>query len=207
MIESKTTGAFFTNSYIISNENKECVIVDPGFSYRDVANYIKNNYKPKAILLTHGHADHIDGIQYFMDLPVYVHKLDEEIMYDEHLSVYDMVGRISPFSSGMLNIINIKDGDIIPLIGYEFKVIHTPGHTNGSVCYSFDDNVLTGDTLFNMSMGRCDFNTGDISKMMKSLRKIMNTYPDDYKIYPGHNGISTIGYERKFNPYVIDCIE
>ncbi|MBR6072369.1 MAG: MBL fold metallo-hydrolase [Acholeplasmatales bacterium] len=207
MIESRNTGAFFTNSYIISNDKNECIIVDPGFSYKDVANYIKKTYIPKAILLTHGHADHIDGIQYFMDLPIYVHRLDEEIMFDSHLSVYDMVGRISPFSSGMLDIRYVNDGDVLKLIGYDIKVLHTPGHTNGSVCYSYEDNVFTGDTLFHMSMGRCDFDTGDLSKMMKSLIKIMKTYPDDYKIYPGHMDISTIGYERKFNPYVTDIVE
>ncbi len=202
MIESKTTGAFYTNSYIVSNDKNECVIIDPGFSYGSVAKYIKEKYKPVAILLTHGHADHIDGIQYFMDLPVYVHQEDEEIMYDSDLSVYSMVGRISPYSKGMLDIRYVRDNDTINLIGYDFKVLHTPGHTHGSVCYSFLDNVFTGDTLFNMSMGRCDFETGDISKMMESLSRIMDTYPDEYNIYPGHEGISTIGYERKFNPYV-----
>ena len=202
MIESKVCGAFFTNSYIVSNDSGESVIVDPGFSYGPIARYIKEKYSPKAILLTHGHADHIDGIQYFMDLPVYIHKLDEEVMYDSNLNVYSMVGRISPFSKGMLDIRYVNDGDIINLIGYDFSVIHTPGHTDGSVCYSFDNNVFTGDTLFNMSIGRCDVETGDISKMMKSLKKIMDKYPDDYNIYPGHEGISTIGYERKFNPYI-----
>jgi len=202
MIEEKTTGSFFTNSYIVSNDKGECVIIDPGFSYGEVARYIKSKYKPVAILLTHAHADHIDGIQYFMDLPIYMHKEDEEVMYDTNLSVYSFVGRISPFSEGMLNLNFVNDKDVISLIGYDFKVLHTPGHTNGSVCYSFEDNVFTGDTLFNMSMGRCDFETGNLGKMMKSLKKIMDEYPDDYKIYPGHNGNSTIGYERRMNPYI-----
>ena len=202
MIEERTTGAFFTNSYIVSNDKGECVIIDPGFSYGEVARYIKSKYKPVAILLTHAHADHIDGIQYFMDLPIYMHKEDEEVMYDTNLSVYSFVGRISPFSEGMLNLNFVKDKDVISLIGYDFKVLHTPGHTNGSVCYSFEDNVFTGDTLFNMSMGRCDFETGNLGKMMKSLKRIMDEYPDEYKIYPGHNSNSTIGYERKMNPYI-----
>ncbi len=202
MIEERTTGSFYTNSFIVSNDNGECVIIDPGFSYGEVARYIKSKYKPVAILLTHAHADHIDGIQYFLDLPIYMHKEDEELLYDSNLSVYSLVGRITPYSEGMLNLNFVKDGDIIPLIGYEFKVLHTPGHTNGCVCYSFEDNVFTGDTLFNMSMGRTDFETGNLGKMIKSLKRIMDTYPDSYKIYPGHNDNSTIGYERKFNPYI-----
>ncbi len=206
MIERRTAGAFFTNSYIISNDKKECVIVDPGFSYGNIATYIKNNYKPVAILLTHGHADHFDGIEYFMDLPIYIHFLDEELLYDSSLSIYEMVGRISPFSRGMLDVRTIRDRDVIELIGYKFEVLHTPGHTNGSVCYSFEDNVLTGDTLFNMSIGRTDFETGSISKMISSLEKIISKYPDEYKIYPGHNEESTIGYEKKMNPYINEFV-
>ena len=206
MIEKRCVGAFFTNSYIVSNDKGECVIIDPGFSYKEVSEYIKRKYTPKAILLTHGHADHIDGIQYFMDLPIYIHELDEEVMYNPYDSVYDMVGRVSPFSKGMLDIRLVKNGDVINLIGYDFKVLHTPGHTHGSVCYQMDDNVFTGDTLFNLSIGRCDFSTGDISKMIESLKKIINEYPDSYNIYPGHNDISTIGYEKKYNPYVVEYV-
>ena len=82
MIEKFTTGSFFTNSYIISNDKNECVIVDPGLNYKNVANYIKEKYIPKAILITHGHLDHIDGINYFLDLPIYISEKEINLFYD-----------------------------------------------------------------------------------------------------------------------------
>lgn len=202
MIECITTGSFYTNSYIISNDKKECIILDPGLNYKDASNYIKSKYTPKAIFITHAHLDHIDGIQYFMDLPIYIHKLDLEGLYDSELSLYPMVGRISPYSIGSLNIHILNDSDEIDLIGYKFKVLHTPGHTKGSICFSFNDCVFSGDTLFQESCGRTDFPGGSFSEMEKSLTKMVNTYKDDMKVYPGHGNETTILMEKKYNPYI-----
>lgn len=201
MIEKITTGALFTNSYIIANGN-ECVIVDPGLSYKKAYEEIKEKYEVKAILLTHGHFDHVDGIQYYMDLPIYIHPLDEEFLYDSNLSLYTMLRRVAPFSKGDLDIRLVNDNDTFNLIGYEFKVIHTPGHTKGSVCYYFDNHLLCGDTLFNGSCGRVDFPTGNQQHMQESLKRIMNNFSDDFICYPGHNDVTTIGYERKNNPFI-----
>ncbi|MCR5231737.1 MAG: MBL fold metallo-hydrolase [Acholeplasmatales bacterium] len=202
MIECITTGSFYTNSYIISNENKECVIVDPGLDYKNASLYIKSKYKVKAILITHAHIDHIDGILYFMDLPIYIHKLDEEGLYDTDISLYPMLGRISPFSKGSLNIHLVNDGDLMNLIGYEFKVLHTPGHTKGSVCYSYENKLFSGDTLFQGSIGRTDFPTGSYTKIIDSLQKIVNNYKGDTEVYPGHGSKTSISFEVKYNPYI-----
>ena len=191
-----------TNSYIISNEKKECIIVDPGLDYKDVAKYIKEKYIPKAILLTHGHLDHIDGILYFMDLPIYINKLEEEMLYDSNLSLYYMVGRVSPFNKGNLNIYYVKDGDSINLIGMNIKVLETKGHTKGSVCYYYDKYLFSGDTLFRGSCGRCDFPTGSFSDMKKSLNILMDKFDDDVVVYPGHGDSTTIYEERHNNPYI-----
>lgn len=198
MIECMTTGSFFTNSYIISNDKNECVIVDPGLNYGNVAKYIKSKYDVKAILLTHAHLDHVDGIQYFLDKPVYISDIEYNNLFDTEVTLYDTIGRISPYNEGMLNIIKVKHNDIIKLIGYEFKVLFTPGHTSGSICYLMGDVLFSGDTLFNNSIGRTDFPTGSMTKMKESLNYLM-TLDDNIKVYPGHNDETTIGYEKNNN--------
>ena len=202
MIEKITTGSFFTNSYIISNDYKECIIVDPGLSYRNAYEQIIAKYKPKAILITHGHVDHIDGISFFKDLPVYISSMDEKMMYDSTNSLYLMINKITPFKNGELNVINVSDGDIISLIGFSFRVISTPGHTKGSLCYLMDNNLFSGDTLFHLSSGRCDFPTGNSKEMNDSLKKLKVMISDDTMIYPGHDDITRMDVEKKYNPYL-----
>lgn len=202
MIECITTGALSTNSYIISNENNECIVVDPGLDYKKAYEYIKNKYKVKAILLTHGHFDHIDGLQYFMNYPIYIHKFEEEFLYDSYLSLYDMIGRSNPFSMGDLDIRLVHNGDKINLIGYEFEVIHTPGHTKGSVCYKYSEGVLTGDTLFCGTCGRTDFPTGNITQIINSLKFLTSNLDGDLICYPGHENYTSILREKNNNPYL-----
>ena len=202
VIEMVTTGSFQTNSYIISNDKKECIIVDPGLDYKRVADYIKNKYTPKAILLTHGHLDHIDGILYFMDLPIYINSKEEDMLYDTNSSLYYMLGRATPFNKGDLNIHYVKNGDTINLIGININVLETKGHTKGSLCYFYDKYLFSGDTLFRGSCGRCDFPTGSFSDMKISLKLIMDTFSDDVILYPGHGDSSTIYEERHNNPYI-----
>ena len=201
MIEKFTTGSFFTNSYIISNDKNECVIVDPGLNYKNVANYIKEKYIPKAILITHGHLDHIDGINYFLDLPIYISEKEINLFYDTNDSLYYMVGRINPFSEGMLNVHTVKENDVINLIGYSFKVIETPGHTMGSICYLMDNVLFSGDTLFKESIGRTDFPGGNYTIMLNSLKKLKKLN-DDIIVYPGHEDETTIGDEKNNNPFL-----
>lgn len=204
MIECKTIGPLFTNCYIISNDKKECVIIDPGMGFGKVYDYVKANYIVKAILLTHAHIDHIDGLQYFIndDIPVYIGDNEEDNLYDEEVSLYDSFSmRANPFNPGMFNVIPVSHGTLIKISDMEFKVLFTPGHTEGSVCYLFGKFLFSGDTLFNSSVGRTDFPTGDGYTLLKSLKFLIDNLDDDVIVYPGHNDITTIGQERKYNPW------
>ena len=201
MIEKIVVGSFMTNTYIISNNDK-CVLVDPGLDFSEVADFIKSKYEVCGILLTHGHIDHIDGIKYFKDVPIYIHKDEEEFLYNSSLSLYSFMGMKSPFKKNDLNVRLVIEGDIIDLIGFEFKVIHTPGHTKGSVCYQYKNKLISGDTLFNCSAGRTDFPTGSMLNLKKSLNRLISELPLNTDVYPGHEGKTTIRNEKNYNPFI-----
>lgn len=200
MVETIVTGSFFTNTYIISKGN-ECVIVDPGLDFEQTALELQKKYKVLAILLTHGHMDHIDGIRYFK-APVYIHGQEEEFLYDASLSLYRMVSHSSPYHRGDLEVIRVSDGTEFELMGETFKVLHTPGHTRGSVCYSFKNKVFSGDTLFHLSAGRTDFPTGNSKELRESLQRMIKLFSDSTDVYPGHDEKTTIHMERKYNPFL-----
>lgn len=200
MIEKFVSGMFFTNSYVISNNN-ECVIVDPGQNYQKIAETIKQKYDVKAILITHGHIDHIDGARYF-DCPIFIHEKEKDVFLSHDLSLYSMVGQANPYINKNIELVTVKDLEKVNLIGYEFMVLHTPGHTKGSVCYSFLDNVFTGDCLFKGTCGRTDFPTGDVVSMNKSLKRIVSTFPLNYNVYPGHEDKTTIEHEKNTNQFI-----
>ena len=202
-VEYKTIGSLFTNTYIISNDSNDCILVDPGMGYNKIIDYVKNKYNVKAILLTHAHIDHMDGIQYFLDVPVYMHTKERDNFFDTEASLYDMFGRINPFNEGMLDVRMVNHGDELNIIGLNIKVLYTPGHTNGSVCYLVNDKLFSGDTLFKGTCGRCDFPNGSISDMQKSLNYLVNNLPLDTFVYPGHDDFTTILDEKENNPYLM----
>lgn len=201
MIEKIVSGSFETNTYIISNENK-CVVVDPGLDFEYYAKEINSKYDVVAVLITHGHIDHIDGLRLFKNALVYIHKEDEEFLYDSRLSLYSWMGLKTPFHKNDLKIVTVNDNDTFELIGLNFKVIHTPGHTKGSVCYQYKNKLLSGDTLFKNSCGRTDFPTGSSSAMIRSLNRLMIECSDNVDVYPGHDEKTKIKDEKRNNPYI-----
>lgn len=192
-------GAFETNTYLIT-KNDRAVLVDPGLDFLSILDEVKQ-YKIEAILITHGHVDHIDGCGY-IDAPIYVGKEDLINFSDYSRSLYNMCYMKPSFDVGKLNLIGVSDNEIIKLENFTFKAIHTPGHTDGSYCYLYFDNLFSGDTLFKNSIGRVDFPTGSSKKMRESLKKIISLFPDNIKVYPGHDEKTTIKNEKKSNMYL-----
>lgn len=194
---------FGTKCYLVVSENNNAVLVDAP----DEAEYIvdvakKNNCNIKKILLTHGHCDHIGAaaqIQKMTDCEVYIHE-------DDAKKLSDSVGNLTSFF-GLMTVekvseyVTVKEGDKINLDEMTFDVLHTPGHTSGSVCYLVDDVMFSGDTLFNLSIGRTDMPDGSMSSLSKSLKKLCDI-KKNYTVYPGHMDKTTLDFERENNPYL-----
>ena len=200
-IRKFTIGAFETNTYLITKGEK-AILIDPGLDFISILDEVKK-YKVLAILITHGHVDHIDGCGY-IDAPIYVGKEDIINFNDLSKSLYSMTYMKPSYNSKNLNRIGVSDNEIINIDEFSFKVIHTPGHTEGSVCYLYYDNLFSGDTLFSGSIGRVDFPGGSMKKMKESLKKIKSNCSDNIVVYPGHEGKTTMKTEKKSNIYLIN---
>ena len=199
-------GPVATNCYIgINEETKECFIVDPATCPPEFVSYIKNaGLTVKAVLLTHGHFDHIMGLDALLkefSVPVYAHEAEREVLESEQLnSSASMLGQ--PYSfSGVDYVTNRQE---LRIAGFEILVIYTPGHTIGGCCYYIEKEktLFSGDTLFHGSVGRTDLPTGSMGQLVSSVRDRLFVLPDDTKVYPGHMEETTIGYEKKYNPFI-----
>ncbi len=198
-IETFVLSAMETNCYFLINEDtKEMVIVDPAVCQNYLVSYVKTNgYIPKAILLTHAHFDHVMGIDEWVKefgIPVYLHEEEAEILRNPALNLSQMFGVKYAYS----DVKCLKDGDKLTLAGFTFHVIYTPGHTKGGCCYYMADEriLISGDTLFYRSVGRSDFPTGDMRVLIQSVREKLFCLPDDVQVYPGHGQTTCIADEK-----------
>lgn len=186
------------NCYIFGCANtKEAVVIDPGGGDELIKQEISaSGLTPVFIINTHGHGDHI-GANSKMGLPVYIHVADAQFLTNPLKNLSGILGIpvSSPPASRLL-----EDGDKIELGDLILEVIHTPGHTPGSICIRCDEIVFTGDTLFAEGVGRTDLEGGSEFRLFKSIRERLFILPDETKVYPGHGPATTIGHEKEYNP-------
>ena len=195
------------NGYLLIDSNNDCVVIDPGKADSKVINYLKdNNLSLKAVLLTHGHFDHIGGVPQIVKefaVPVYIHKNDEQFLYNSRLNCSSRFSRKDIAFDKSIKVEIIDKEKQIDLLESPVQVIETPFHTMGSICYLItQENILfSGDTLFNESIGRSDLEGSNPSLINESLAKLM-ALKDEVKVYPGHGLETTIGHEKKQNSFV-----
>ncbi len=196
LVKCLPVGNMEENCYVVTNEvSLECVVVDPGDESNTILDYIEDNkLKLQGILLTHGHFDHTGAVKTIMretGAPLWMHRADAVPVGSR-----DMYRFAAPDGTNF-----VEDGDVVALAGMNFKVVGTPGHTPGSVCYVSQGVLFSGDTLFHGSCGRADLPGGDMAQELDSLRKLAEL-PGDYEVWPGHMDPTTMDAERGSNYYM-----
>ncbi len=201
-VRKVTVGQMSTNCYIIKKDGcRDAVIIDPGADTTVIQDALhRMEASCRLILLTHGHFDHILSVGDLRgaDKPVAIHKDDAEML--THRDMFSSLIPYDPRPFAEADILLDSDG-FVSIAGFDFEVLHTPGHTKGSVCYIFGDSIFTGDTLFRGSVGTVDFG-GDRRQLNESLRRLKGI-PREYGIFPGHGQSSTLSDEREHNPFML----
>ena len=203
-IGRKTMGVCATNCYFLYREGgTKAVVVDPAENGAGIFKLLsEKGFTVEAILLTHGHFDHImalNDLKKRYNVPVYAHEEEEDVLKQSSLNLSGSIGQIYTTQADVY----VKDGEHLKLAGLDVIVLYTPGHTKGGACYYFPEEkvLMSGDTLFHCSIGRTDFPTGSMSQLVRSVKEQLFVLPDDVQVYPGHDSVTSIGYEKQYNPF------
>ena len=205
-VDYLTVGPFSENCYIVSTESNDAIIIDAGHEVDQIIEFIKRKkMKPLAIFSSHAHIDHVDGVgelKNHFKIPFYLHKEDLVILKSvkQQAASVGLECNLPPFVDKFF-----KDSETITLGDLKIKVLHTPGHTPGGSCFLIEDMLFSGDTLFAGSIGRTDFPGGSYDELISSIKKKILPLGDDIKVFPGHGWSTTIGEERKNNPFIVDA--
>lgn len=205
-IEKMVLGMVQTNTWFVINEKtKELILIDPADDAGRIIRKIEaDGLKLQGILLTHGHFDHIGAVDdlkaYFKGVQCYAGEKEEEVLENGSYNLSASWAAALSIRADRL----LRDKETLTLAGFKIKVIETPGHTKGGVCYYLSEEgvLFSGDTLFRTSVGRTDFPTGSMSQIVRSVQYLTENLPGDTIVYPGHQEITTIAYEQRFNPYL-----
>ncbi|RUT28920.1 MBL fold metallo-hydrolase [Paenibacillus zeisoli] len=204
-IESFSLGPLQTNAYLIRGEDdNKAIIIDPGMNPAALVRRIEH-LEIEAILLTHAHFDHIGGVDEIRkakNCPVYLHPLEAEWLINAKLNGSMRWTEVTdPITTAPAEF-DLAEGQKLTLVGHEFTVYHTPGHSPGSVSFLSGNDLFSGDVLFKMSVGRTDLPGGRERDLYDSIKGKLFRMPDEVKVYPGHGPKTTIGFEKSNNPYV-----
>ena len=203
-IQTFVLGEVSTNCYLIYHQGtREAVVVDPADNGAYILNKCREiEVKPTAILLTHGHFDHILAVKDIcraFPCKVYAGREEDRLLQDSSLNLSGSMGSEQMCVEAD---VLVKDGDILSLVGFDWQVLETPGHTAGSVCYYVESEqvLISGDTLFANSLGRTDLPTGDMRTIIRSIKEKLLSLPERVMVYPGHGEVTTIEHEKRYNP-------
>ena len=216
LIAGFSAGPWSTNCWVVSpGANQECVVIDPGFDSQNRVNELisQNNLKPIAVLLSHGHIDHMWSVTPIADgyeIPAMIHQADRNLLSDPVSSLSkDSQNLVKTLGGSFVEpnkVVEFSENQTINIAGLDIDVLVSPGHTQGSVMYRVNDVhqsiLFSGDVLFQGSIGRTDLAGGDWDAMQKTLQNVVMPLDDDLVVLAGHGDQTTIGEEKKFNPYL-----